>query len=79
MIYKLQLYTTNALDEVVFKDFYFDVTKVSGFFIPEEEDDNNYTEDLTINILYEGDMITVKQEKHITDYLYQNFVKKSIK
>jgi len=75
MIYKLQLYVYNTKEEVFeYRDFYCDVTTISGFYIPNVEEDN----ELTINIFIGSELINIKQEKHITDYLYNEFVNKAI-
>lgn len=74
MIYKLQLYAVFDENRFEYIDFYCDVTKITGFYIPEVEDDG----ELTINIFVGGELVNVKQEKHITDYLLNEFVNKAI-
>lgn len=78
MIYKLKIYTLldDNTNNGIFKDLYFDVSKIDGFYIPEQDDNFEYE---GINILFCGDMITVKQEAHIVNYLTEKFVDKAIK
>lgn len=74
MIYKLQLYASFDDDRFEYIDFYCDVSKITGFYIPEVEEDD----ELSINLLFGSKLINVKQEKHITDYLFNKFVNKAI-
>lgn len=77
MIYKLKVWTIfdETTEKGVFKDLYFDVEQITGFYIPEATEENN--EDC-INILFNGDMITIKQEDHITSYLTKEFVDNAV-
>jgi hypothetical protein len=72
MIYKVQI-ETDSEDEP-FKDFYLEVDCISGFYIPEDEPDL----EPCINIIHDGLISSIKQEKHITDYLYEKFIKTCI-
>ena len=76
-ILKLQIWDTKdeITDEGEFRNFYFDVSKVSGWFIPTDNEEMEGEE--AINILFEGDMITVKQEPHLIKYLSEKFVEPS--
>ena len=76
-IFKLQIWVN--IDEIgeegEFRDLYFDVSKIAGWFIPS---DNIEEDSKGINILFDGDMITVKQEPHIIEYLTHAFVEPSV-
>jgi hypothetical protein len=72
MIYKVQIQTDS--EDAPFKDFYVKVESITGFYIPEEEDDLEHC----INIIHDGLLSSIKQEKHITDYLYEKFIKTCI-
>lgn len=75
-ILKLQIWLIDKNDEGRFEDFYFDVERIDGFYIPEKQDD--ITEDSEcINILFSGDMISIKQEQNIKQYLLEEFIQKS--
>tara|TARA_R100001480_G_scaffold25387_2_gene35704 strand:- start:296 stop:535 length:240 start_codon:yes stop_codon:yes gene_type:complete len=76
MIYKCKIWTFSDKDGVEgeYKDLYLDVESINGFFIPENKDED----DLGINIFMNGDMVTIKQEPHITKYLTNKFVKTCI-
>ena len=76
MIYKLKIWCEPEHEEPKFKDLYFDVSKITGWFIPDKRDDR--VEENAINILFEGDMITVLQENHIVKYLTEKFVETAI-
>lgn len=72
-IYKLQIWVCldEVTDESEFKDLYFDVSKITGWFVPEDNPDMDCK---ALNIFFDGDMITIKQEPHILEYLRQVFV-----
>ena len=75
MIYKLQVWLWDEdIDKGEWRDCYLDVSKVLGFFIPDPKEAGK-----AINIYFDGGVFTIKQEKHILDYLLENFVNKSIK
>lgn len=73
-IYKLQVWVCldEVTDESEFKDFYFDVNRITGWFVPEDNPDMEG--DKGLNIFFDGDMITIKQEPHILEYLKEMFV-----
>ncbi len=75
MIYKLKICTEDDFENIEFKDLYFDVSKITGWFIPEKKEGENKE---CINIFFEGDMITVQQEPHIIKYLTKMFVNNCI-
>ena len=78
MIYKLQIWLEgdeSVLDSDHFRDMYFDVSKITGWFIPDARED---IEEGAINLLFEGDIITIKQEPHIVSYLTKTFVDNSV-
>lgn len=78
-VYKLQIWLEGDEDlgeESCFRDFYFDVSKITGWFIPDAKEG---IDDGAINILFYGDIVTVKQERHIIDYLTKEFARPSIK
>ena len=54
-------------------DFYIIGESISGFYIPGKEEEFD-----SINIFHDGGISTILQEKHITDYLLDRFVKKCI-
>lgn len=74
MIYKLQLYVYLDEEKFEYRDFYCDISKITGFYIPDTEEDD----ELSINLFFGSELINVKQEKHITDYLLNEFVNKAI-
>lgn len=79
-IYKLQIWLDGDEEKgesPEFRDLYFDVTKITGWFIPNKNDDMPDSE--AINIFFDGDIITIKQESHILKYLSENFGHNAIK
>lgn len=71
LIYKLQIWLyDDETNTGEFRDFYFDVNKITGWFVPTKED--NITDD-AINIFFEGEMVSIRQEEHILEYLANNF------
>ena len=74
MKYKLKIWLE---DEGVgeWRDLYFDVNHITAFFIPNDKDDKTGK---AINIYFNGDVFTIKQEKHILDYLLKEFVNVAI-
>lgn len=71
-VFKLKLWVGDDTDSFRFIDWYFDVNQISGFYIPKDDG-----EEACINIMYNGDTATVKQETHIIRYLTENFVDRS--
>ena len=74
MTYKLKFWTEDDEGEH-WDDLYLNVSSITGFYIPKKD---VYDKDLGINLFFNGGHITVKQEKHIMDYLTLKFVSKSI-
>lgn len=72
--FKLQIWlggSEDIGDAGEFRDVYFDVEKISGFYIPDEIDEMMPSR--AINVFFEGDFMTIKQEPHILKYLKQRF------
>lgn len=69
-IYKLQL-----LFEEGWKDFYLNIEKISGFYIPSKREGENFE---AVNVLFDGDEFSFKQEPHLMDYLKEHFSRKAI-
>jgi hypothetical protein len=68
LYYKLKLLVRTDEGRETFKDFYCDATEIIGFYIP---DDRKYD---IVNLLFTNQVVSILQEKHITDYLYQTFI-----
>ena len=77
-IYKLQIWLhCTDTDTHEWRDFYLDVNKICGWFMPNQPEEMK--PDLGVNILYEsGDIDTIKLEPHIESYLLQEFHSKCI-
>lgn len=78
-VYKLQIWLGGDEDKgekPEFRDIFFDVTRITGFYIPDDEPEMEGVK--AINIFFDGDFMTVKQEPHITKYLTDKFVKKAV-
>lgn len=71
-IFKLKL-LTDATKNDGFIDLYVKADTITGFYIPEKNAEYD-----SINIFHDGGISTILQEKHITDYLNETFVQKSI-
>lgn len=69
--YRLQMWTQFE-NENRFIPLFLDMNTVTGFFIPEREEENQDRE--TINLLFGTEVITVKQEPHIIDFLRSTFI-----
>lgn len=79
-VFKLQIWLEGSEDEgekAQFRDFYFDASKITGFYIPNDDPEMDGVS--AINVFFEGDFITIKQEPHILEYLYERFGKKAKK
>ena len=73
-IYKLK-YWVGDEDDKHWMDLYFDVSKITAFCIPTQDIEEDGE---AINIFFDGEMITIKQEEHIMKYLLDKFVIKAI-
>ena len=73
-IYKLKLWVIGADGESKFTDFYLDVNRIEGFYMPEEEED----EGVGITILVNGYFSTIKQQAHIERFLVEKFLEPSV-
>jgi hypothetical protein len=79
MIYKVQIWLSGDEDmgeKATFRDLYFDMAKITGFYIPNGCEEMQGVE--AVNIFFEGDMMTIKQEPHVLKYLSENFVRNAI-
>lgn len=77
-IYKLQIWVCldEVTDESEFRVCYFDVSKITGWFVPTDNPEMEGAK--ALNIFFEGDMICVKQEPHILRYLTEVFVEPAV-
>ena len=73
--YRLKLYAETEEDITMWMDLYLDVETITGFYIPLSDED----EEPSINIFIGDNPITIKQEDHIIDYLYNRFAKNAVK
>jgi len=73
--YKLKLYAETEEDVTMWMELYLDVETITGFYIPLSDED----EEPSINIFIGDAPITIKQEDHIIDYLYNRFVINAVK
>lgn len=69
--YKLQVWT-DIDGKTSFKDLYVDVEKILGFYLPDDKDDP------IINIFFASQVVSILQEDHIKDYLWNKFAKNVI-
>lgn len=77
-IYKLKvLYYSDDSPESSLKDLYLNVESISGFYIIDKSSEDEHIEGDFVTLCHEGQWTTVLQQKHITDYLTENFVEKS--
>ncbi len=76
-VYKLKTFVSGENGDV-FKDIYFDVERITAFYIPEKALEHEDIDGEMINLLHDGDLTTVKQEAHIIKYLRENFVENAI-
>ncbi len=68
--YKLEYYVDDE-DGIRSISVYLDVTKISGYLIPEPSSEESWK---TINLFYEGDMFTIVKQDHIVDYLQKRLL-----
>ena len=73
--YRLKLYAETDEDVTMWMELYLDVETITGFYIPLSDED----EEPSINIFIGDSPITIKQEDHIIDYLYNRFAKNAVK
>ena len=73
--YRLKLYAETDEDVTMWMELYLDVETITGFYIPLSDED----EEPSINIFIGDNPITIKQEDHIIDYLYNRFVINAVK
>ena len=64
---KAQILTT-GLDDLEYVDYYFNESDITGWYITSEN-----VKDQSVNVTFQGDTFTFLQQKHITDYLFNNF------
>ena len=76
-IYKIKVWMETDDIGVHWVDTYFDVNEIFGFFIPAKREGLGEVDE-AINILVNGDTITIKQEPHIVDYLTHMFVNRAV-
>ena len=72
-IYKLKVGVVLGEDEIAYKDLWFDVNQIVGWYIPENTPEDEHL-GAGITILFNGDTMTVVQEPHIVAYLKERFV-----
>lgn len=72
MIYKLKYLIITEEDDRAWMDIYIDVTKITAFTIPEDDDFE------AINIFFGLDIMSVKQEPHIKKYLMKEWVDRAV-
>jgi hypothetical protein len=71
VVLKLKQYSSKFEDGFV--DMWIDAKHINGFLIPFDEKTGRQSED-TINLIFHGDILTVKQERHVMEYLVDNFI-----
>ena len=74
MVFKLKTITDVP---GVYKDCWIELLHVIGFCLTSSEEMEEEGE--CINLFFTGDTITVKNEKHLQDFLMKNFVDVAIK
>ena len=67
------------IEDNTFIDLYFDVSKISGWYVPEQDPSLTDLGINTVNILFDGDAMTIRADKHILDYLWDTFAEKANK
>lgn len=72
-VFRLQLWASFENDHR-FVPLFLDMNFVSGFFIPERDNDDGKQ---TVNLLYGAEIITVLQEEHLVKHLTDTFVAES--
>lgn len=74
--YKLKMWASFG-NENRFITFFLDMNSVTGFYIPEKDEES--VEDSTINLLFGAEVITVMQEPHLIKFLEDTFTKEAQK
>ena len=72
--FKLKLYTLDEEGSTVWMPTYIRIDSIVGFYVPAMDGH----EERSINIFTTYGAITVKNEPHIEDYLYEEFADKAI-
>ena len=72
--FKLKLYTIDEDGLTVWMPTYVRVDSIIGFYVPFMDNDD----ERSINLFTTYGAITVKNEPHIEDYLYEEFADKAI-
>ena len=63
---KVRLYIENSEEKPEWRDFSLSEHEIVGFYIPDDEGDGF---DGGVNVLVNGNMLTLKQEPHLVKYL----------
>ena len=77
MILRLKLFVSYD-DKTVLKDLYVNAETITGFFVPDKLPEDEDIEGDCVNIFYNGDMLTVLQDRKLVDFLTLNFVNEAI-
>ena len=77
-IYRLKVLTCGEHEESHLKDLYFNVSHISGFYIPETAIEDQHLECDFVMLCHFGEWTTVKQEAHIIKYLTDKFVNECV-
>lgn len=75
MIIKVKMLAN--LDNDSYVDTWLDTDCIQGFFIPVDEFQNAYPED--VNLIIGGEVQTFQSEDHLSTWLLNNFVNKAVK
>lgn len=60
------------MESTKYVDLWIDANKIDGYLIPFDRETERQDEN-TVNLIYRGDVMTVKQERHIMEYLVSHF------
>lgn len=60
------------MESTKYVDLWIDANKIDGYLIPFDRETEKQDKN-TVNLIYRGDVMTVKQERHIMEYLISNF------
>ena len=75
MILKLKIFIDHE-GETILKDLYINADAITGFFVPDKLPEDEGRD--CVNLFYNGDMLTVLQEKKLINYLTENFVRQAV-